>query len=57
MLRQKKALHASEIIEDGFCVNQNAVKRNMEARNNYLFRIKEKKSRDDRQTKYHRQPQ
>ena len=57
MLRQKKALHASEIIEDGFCVNQNAVKRNMEARNNYLFRKKEKKSRDERQTKYHRQPQ
>ena len=37
MLRQKRALYACEIVEDGFCVNQNAVKRNMEARNNYLF--------------------
>ena len=52
MLRQKRALYARKIIEDGFCVNQNAVKINMEARNNYLFR-KKKKNRDGRQTKYH----
>ena len=43
MLRQKRALYARKIIEDGFCVNQNAVKINMEARNNYLFRKKNKK--------------
>ena len=42
MLRQKRALYARKIIEDGFCVNQNAVKINMEARNNYLFRKKKK---------------
>ena len=40
MLKQKRALYAQKIIEDGFCVNQNAVKRNMEARNNYLLRKK-----------------
>ena len=40
MLRKKMALYAREIVEDGFCVNQNAVKINMEARNNYLFRKK-----------------
>ena len=39
MLRQK-VLYALKIIEDWFCVSQNAVKRNMEARNNYLFRKK-----------------
>ena len=33
-------LYAHRIIEDGFCVNQNVVKRNMEAKNNYLFRKK-----------------
>ena len=38
MLRQKSVLYAREIIEVGFCVNQIAVKRNMEARNDYLFR-------------------
>ena len=41
MLRQKRALHTCKIIEDGFCVSQIAVKRNMEARNNYLFKKKE----------------
>ena len=40
MPRQKRALYAREIIEDGFCVNQNTVKINMEIRNNYLFRKK-----------------
>ena len=40
MLRQKRALYVREIVEDGFCVNQNAVKINMEARNNYLVRKK-----------------
>ena len=40
MLRQKRALYAHNITEDGFCVDQNAVKTNMEARNNYLFRKK-----------------
>ena len=40
MLRQKRALYTPKIIEDGFCVNQNALKRNMEVRNNYLFRKK-----------------
>ena len=38
MLRQKRAPYARKIIEDGFCVNQNAVKRNMEDGNNYLLR-------------------
>ena len=38
MLRQKRVFYARKIIEDGFCVNQSAVKRNMEARNNYIFR-------------------
>ena len=40
--------YAREIIKDGSRVNQNAVKRNMEARNNYLLEKKgsEKKSRD-----------
>ena len=40
MLRQKRALYARKITEDGFCVDQNASKTNMEARNNYLFRKK-----------------
>ena len=40
MLRQKLVWYAHKMIEDGNCVNQNAVKGNMEARNNYLFREK-----------------
>ena len=40
MLRQKRALYAREIVEDGFCVNQNTVKINMEVRNDYLVRKK-----------------
>ena len=40
MLRRKRALHTCKIIKDGFCVSQNAVKGNMEARNNYLFKKK-----------------
>ena len=50
---------AHEIIKDGSCVNQNAVKENMEALNNYLFREKmnRKKKQGESQTKFHWQPQ
>ena len=59
MLRQKWARCAHEIIKDRSCVNQNAVKENMEALNNYLFREKmnRKKKQGERQTKFHWQPQ
>ena len=40
---------------DFVSIKSNTVKKNMEARNNYLFRKKETviKSRNKRQTKYH----
>ena len=40
MFRQKWVWYAREIIKDGSRVNQNAVKRNMEARNKYLLEKK-----------------
>ena len=40
MLTQMRALYAREVIEDGFCVNQTALKINMEARNNYYLEKK-----------------
>ena len=57
--KQKPVYAQAKIIKDGSCVNQNAVKENMEALNNYLFREKmnRKKKQGERQTKFHWQPQ
>ena len=49
MLRKKRVFYAHKIIEDGFCVTQNAIKQMPEQL--YLFRkketIKNKKNRDE----------
>ena len=47
MLRRKWAWYTHEIVKDGSCVNQNVVKCNMEARNNYLLEKKGTKKSND----------
>ena len=40
MLKQEWVWYVREIIRDGPCSNQNVLKRNMKARNNYLLEKK-----------------
>ena len=48
MLKQEWVQYVREIIKDRSCSNQNVLKQNMEARNNYLLEKKgtKKKSKD-----------
>ena len=48
MFKQEWVRYVREIIKDGSCSNQNVLKRNMEAKNNYLLVKKGTKKSKDR---------